>query len=262
LRLPVRVRGADELTQQTVARVDMYVSLPALARGTHMSRFIEVIEANSEPIHFESMRRLMRTMLSRLGAAQGEIVFNFPYFIRKRAPVSGAESFLDPDVTLVAAADSVDSIVSRLEVCVPVTSLCPCSKQISAYGAHNQRSYIRIAADLRADMSIEELVSVAETAASCELYGLLKRPDEKYVTERAYENPKFVEDIVRDTAARLNIEPRIARYRLSVENVESIHNHSAYAQLERDKSDETRARTAATQALEERRGNVAALEEI
>ena len=159
---------------------------------------------------------------------------NFPYFINKTAPVSGVRSLMDYDVTFIG--DIRDGQVSfSLKVVVPVTSLCPCSKKISDYGAHNQRSHVTVTAVLDGHLWIEELVQLVEAEASCELYGLLKRPDEKFVTERAYDNPKFVEDMVRDVAARLNAEARIVAYVAESENFESIHNHSAYALIERDK---------------------------
>ena len=173
-------------------------------------------------------------MLARLGADRGEISAAFTYFIRKRAPVSGVESALDHEVRMCVAHDPQCGTRTTLQVCVPVTSLCPCSKEISDYGAHNQRSHVTIEAELNGPMRIEELVRIAEEQASCEVYGLLKRPDEKYVTERAYDNPKFVEDLVRDIAVRLNGEARVRRYRLTAENFESIHNHSAFAEIQHE----------------------------
>ena len=234
LRALVRVRQADGGEQPTVARLAMSVGLPGHVKGTHMSRFLEALESHAEPLDLPVLQSLLEQMLARLGADRGEIEVAFTYFIRKAAPVSGVESALDHEVTLRAARAPGSGTCLTLQVCVPVTSLCPCSKEISAYGAHNQRSHITIAAELRAPMRIEELVRIAEEEASCEVYGLLKRPDEKFVTERAYENPKFAEDLVRDVAVRLNAEPRIAGYRLTAENFESIHNHSAFAEIERD----------------------------
>jgi GTP cyclohydrolase I len=162
----------------------------------------------------------------------------FPYFIRKTAPVSGVESLLDYQVRLRAHRVEHGDVVVTMTVAAPVTSLCPCSKEISDYGAHNQRSIITITAELAGDISIEELVTVAEQEASCEVFGLLKRPDEKWVTERAYDNPKFVEDLVRDIALRLKTDERIAAYVIESENFESIHNHSAYALIRHDKRGE------------------------
>ena len=220
-------------TQPSVATIDMYVRLPAEVKGTHMSRFLEVLNAASAPLSATSLRILMGEMLERLGADDGYIEMRLPYFVRKAAPVSGVESLLDYQLTLKA-----EQLGGRLaitqQVLTPVTSLCPCSKQISAYGAHNQRSHIVIAATLAdgVDLPVEHLIDIAEASASCQLWGLLKRPDEKYVTERAYENPKFVEDLVRDIAVALAGDPRITRYEVSSENFESIHNHSAYAWLE------------------------------
>ena len=218
--------------QPSVAVVDMYVSLPAHAKGTHMSRFLEVLEEFKAPLSAETLSTLMSIMLQRLQADDGVIEMRMPYFVRKTAPVSGVASLLDHQLTLRAEqADGQLSITQQ--ILTPVTSLCPCSKEISLYGAHNQRSHIIIAATLAqgAVLPVEDLIDIAEASASCQLWGLLKRPDEKYVTERAYENPKFVEDLVRDIAVALSADPRVARYEVSSENFESIHNHSAFAWL-------------------------------
>jgi GTP cyclohydrolase I len=173
-------------------------------------------------------------MLTKLEAEAGRIEVSFPYFVNKTAPVSGVQSLLDYEVTLTGDTRSGETRLF-LKVLVPVTSLCPCSKKISQYGAHNQRSHVTINAELAGEVAVEDLIRIAEEEASCELWGLLKRPDEKFVTERAYENPKFVEDLVRDVAQRLNADERIVAYVLEAENFESIHNHSAYAVIERDK---------------------------
>jgi GTP cyclohydrolase I len=173
-------------------------------------------------------------MTERLEAEAGHIEMAFPFFVMKKAPVSGVESLLDYHATLIGESKA-GKAETWVRVIVPVTSLCPCSKKISSYGAHNQRSHVTITAKLRTHMWIEELIDIAESEASCELYGILKRPDEKYVTERAYDNPKFVEDMVRDVAVRLNADDRIEAYVVESENFESIHNHSAYALIERDK---------------------------
>ena len=235
LRYPVRLQMADGSVQSTVARIAMTVALPAEVKGTHMSRFVEVLESTDIALDFASLRNITMQMLSRLGAVEGDIEFAFPCFIRKAAPVSRVQSLLDYDAVLRTGVRQGRGYAVEVEVCVAATSLCPCSKEISEYGAHNQRSHIIIAAELGGDMAVEELVRIAEEEASCEVYGLLKRPDEKYVTERAYDNPKFVEDLVRDVAARLNAEPRIERYTVTAENFESIHNHSAFAEVTRDK---------------------------
>jgi GTP cyclohydrolase I len=176
-------------------------------------------------------------MMSRLEATSGYVEMRFPYFITKTAPVSGVRSLLDYDVTLRTEAREGAPTEVAIKVVVPVTSLCPCSKKISDYGAHNQRSHVTIDARTAGDVTIEELVAIAEREASCEVYGLLKRPDEKYVTERAYDNPKFVEDLVRDVALALEEDSRVIAYTVESENFESIHNHSAYALITRDKRD-------------------------
>jgi len=221
-------------TQPTVAHVDMYVGLPSEVKGTHMSRFLEVLQSNVAPVSPAGLRALMRTMLDRLEADSGYIELRFPYFVKKAAPVSGVESLMDYRVTLKCEVKAgLEHTV--MQVVVPVTSLCPCSKNISDYGAHNQRSHVTISATLAESLTVETLIRAAEGAASCELWGLLKRPDEKYVTERAYDNPKFVEDLVRDVALALNALPQVLAYTIESENFESIHNHSAYALIEHDK---------------------------
>ena len=230
---PVRVKDRSAGEQHTIATFNMYVSLPHNFKGTHMSRFVEILHAERE-ISVESFRGMLESMTSRLEADAGHIEMTFPYFIMKRAPASGVESLMDYRASLIGERhDGITDLWVR--VVVPVTSLCPCSKRISDYGAHNQRSHVTITAQLSHHMWIEELIEIAEQEASCELYGILKRPDEKYVTERAYDNPKFVEDMVRDVATRLNADERIVAYVVESENFESIHNHSAYALIERDK---------------------------
>jgi GTP cyclohydrolase I len=237
VRHPVRVKDRTAGEQHTVATFNMYVNLPHDFKGTHMSRFVEVLHHERE-ISVESFRVMLSEMTTRLDAVAGHIDMNFPYFVMKRAPVSGVESFMDYQASLVGEICHGEAVM-WVKVVVPVTSLCPCSKRISERGAHNQRSHVTIKARLRDHMWIEELIDIAESEASCELYGILKRPDEKYVTERAYDNPKFVEDMVRDVAARLNSEPRIGAYVVESENFESIHNHSAYALIERNKESDS-----------------------
>jgi GTP cyclohydrolase I len=235
IRHPVVVARRDGSLQSTVAVIDMYVALPHHVKGTHMSRFLEVLQAEHDPLTPASFRGLMARMLTRLDAEAGYIEVRFPYFIEKRAPVSNVASLLDYDVVLRGEVTAERGLDFSITVVVPVTSLCPCSKKISDYGAHNQRSHVTIASTVESDVSIEELVAIAEQEASCEVYGLLKRPDEKYVTERAYDNPKFVEDMVRDVARRLLDDPRVLAFTVESENFESIHNHSAYALITRDK---------------------------
>ncbi|MBS0379776.1 MAG: GTP cyclohydrolase I FolE2 [Proteobacteria bacterium] len=233
IRHPVRVKDRSAGEQHTIAKFNMYVSLPHNFKGTHMSRFVEILHAERE-ISVESFRTMLSTMTARLEADTGHIEMSFPFFIMKKAPVSGVESLMDYQCKLIGE-NHHGKTRMWVQVEVPVTSLCPCSKKISDYGAHNQRSHVTIKAQLRNHMWIEELIAIAESEASCELYGILKRPDEKYVTERAYDNPKFVEDVVRDVATRLNKDDRIGAYVVESENFESIHNHSAYALIERDK---------------------------
>lgn len=234
IRHPVKVAERAGGVQHTIGLFNMYVHLPAEFKGTHMSRFVEILNAQEREMsvaHFESV---VRQMVERLEARSGYVEMSFPYFVNKTAPVSGVQSLLDYEVTYIG--EMVEGEYRfTMKVVVPVTSLCPCSKKISQYGAHNQRSHVTITAKTRDYVWIEELIDIAERQASCELYGLLKRPDEKYVTERAYENPKFVEDLVRDVAAELDADGRVQAYVVESENFESIHNHSAYALIERDK---------------------------
>ena len=200
-----------------------------------MSRFIEVLEQHGRDPLRDGLRSLFEQMLRKLDASTGLIEMRFPYFLEKIAPVSGVKSLMDYDVTLRCEKAAAGPTEYWLQVLTPVTSLCPCSKEISAYGAHNQRSHITIRALTAESTPINDLIAVAERAASCELYGLLKRTDEKYVTERAYDNPKFVEDLVRDIALALKADARIEAFTVESENFESIHNHSAYARIEIDR---------------------------
>ncbi|MFT5064176.1 MAG: GTP cyclohydrolase I [Gammaproteobacteria bacterium] len=237
IRHPVRIMGRDGREQGTVANFNMYVNLPKEFKGTHMSRFIEILNSHDYEITVDSFRAMIGEMNEKLEAESGHIEMSFPFFVKKTAPESGVQSLLDYDVTLIGEKHG-DDIEIRVKVVVAATSLCPCSKKIAAYGAHNQRSHITMnaVADLsKGTLWIEDLIDIAESEASCELFAILKRPDEKYVTERAYDNPKFVEDIVRDVAARLNAEDRVLAYVVESENFESIHNHSAYALIEQDK---------------------------
>lgn len=235
LRHPLRIAGRGGAVQHTVATYSMYVNLPHDARGTHMSRFVEILNSSDTVLSVAGIQQLLATVQRTLGAEQAHIEVRFPYFITKRAPVSGVASALDYEVALLGERNGDAASVS-LKVLVPVTSLCPCSKEIANYGAHNQRSHVTVTARVAEGVLIEELIELVEREASCEIFGLIKRPDEKYITERAYDNPKFVEDMVRDVAARLNDDPRILAYSVETENFESIHNHSAYAQISHDKT--------------------------
>ena len=234
VRIAARPSANGEAAQATIATFSMSVALPEQFKGTHMSRFVQILNAHDEAISPESFRQMLRDMAAKLEATSGYIEMKFPFFINKAAPVSGVKSLMDYEVSFIGEIRDGETKF-RMQVLAPVTSLCPCSKEISAYGAHNQRSHVTVNAEFRDFVWIEELVELIEAQASCELYGLLKRPDEKYVTERAYDNPKFVEDLVRDVAAALNADDRIVAYSLEAENFESIHNHSAYAIIERDK---------------------------
>jgi GTP cyclohydrolase IB len=235
IRHPVRVKDRTEGQQSTIASFDMYVDLPHEFKGTHMSRFVEILNSHDNELSVDSFEQMLAEMTERLDAHSGHIEMRFPYFVNKAAPVSGVQSLLDYDVALIGERHG-DKTDIRIKLVVPVTSLCPCSKSISDRGAHNQRSHVTIEVLTQGFVWIEELIDLVESEASCELYGLLKRPDEKFVTERAYDNPKFVEDMVRDVAARLNDDDRITAYVVESENFESIHNHSAYALIERDKT--------------------------
>ena len=231
LRYPLQLKVAGAV-QSTAALWSLDVALPAEKKGTHMSRLVAWLDALNEPVTLATLRDGHVRMLEKLGASEGRIEAAFSFFIRKRAPVSGLTSLLDYQGRWIAEArDGTTSIWA--EVGVPVKSLCPCSKEISDYGAHNQRSLVTIRVELLAAIEWHELVRYAEDEASSELWPMLKRPDEKWVTEHAYENPKFVEDLVRDVALRINGDARIGRYSVDVENFESIHNHSAYARIER-----------------------------
>ena len=238
VRHPVRVRGRSG-GQPAIATVNLYVSLPHDIRGTHMSRMLEILHEREHEICVESIRDLLAQMAERLDSSSVELCMTFPFFVMKSAPRSGVQSFMDYRATLTGRRrDSTTEV--WLSVVVPVTSLCPCSRKISAYGAHSQRSHITLTVRLHGPVWIEDLVELAESEASCDLYGILKRADEKYVTEHAYDHPKFVEDLVRDVATRLNMNERVSAYVVEAENFESIHNHSAYALIERDKTTDIR----------------------
>ena len=217
----------------TVAEWSLDVALPAEQKGTHMSRFVAWLDAIDDPLDAATLRREATRMLALLGADAGRIEASFPFFLRKRAPVSGVESLLEYQGRFVVETKTGESTV-WVEVVVPVKSLCPCSKEISDYGAHNQRSHVTIRVEALGELSWLELVRFAEDSASAEIWSSLKRADEKWITERAYENPKFVEDMVRDVALALNADARVGRYLVDVENFESIHAHSAVARITRD----------------------------
>ncbi len=233
IKHPVRVKDRSEGDQSTIATFNMYVFLPHNFKGTHMSRFVEILNNHEDEITVGSFQSILKDMALRLESDEGYIEMSFPYFVNKIAPVSKVESLMDYQVSFIGELKK-NKVEMTIKVVVPVTSLCPCSKKISDYGAHNQRSHVTVTVAAREFIWVEELIDLVENEASCELYGMLKRPDEKYITERAYDNPKFVEDMVRDVAERLNADTRVSSYTVESENFESIHNHSAYALVKKD----------------------------
>ena len=236
LRYPLLFADADGVGNPTIADCGVFVALPEDRKGTHMSRLVALLEAKSEPgqppLSVTNFRGLVDELVVLLDAPGGRIEMAFPFFVRKTAPVTGIPSLLDYQAVVTGERDG-DVYRQTLTVAVPVTSLCPCSKEISEYGAHNQRSMVTITARPGTPIFLSELIRIAEDEASSELYGILKRADEKYVTERAYNNPRFVEDLVRGVATRLQDDPRIEGFVVEAENFESIHNHSAYARIAR-----------------------------
>ena len=231
LSYPITVLDRASGIQHTIGSINMYVSLPHDFRGTHMSRFIEILNEHHRELHIETIGEILKKMKENLNAEEAFMEVQFPYFIEKKAPVSGAKSLMEYCCTYTGTLSEKADFV--LTVDVPVTTLCPCSRELSDRGAHNQRSIITIRTRSPRLVWIEEVIEWAESAASSPLYALLKREDEKAVTEHAYDNPMFVEDIVREIAKKLDAEPRIKWYRVASENFESIHNHSAYASVER-----------------------------
>ena len=235
IRHPIRVRDRSSGEQSTIANFNMYVDLPHNFKGTHMSRFIEILNKHEREISVKSFKDMLKEMNQRLDAKSGHIEMSFPYFVTKEAPVSKVKSLMDYNVALIGEVLN-NKTTTHIKVTVPVTSLCPCSKKISDYGAHNQRSHVTVTVRTQEFIWIEDIIDIVEKQATCELYSILKRPDEKFVTERAYNNPKFVEDMVRDVAVELNKDDRITAYTVEAENFESIHNHSAYALVQKDKT--------------------------
>jgi GTP cyclohydrolase I len=233
VRLPVRVLDRERDHQDTIATVDMFVDLPAHFRGTHMSRFVEVLYGYRDNVNYRTMAYILREMIGRFDAARAHLVIGFPYFVEKAAPASGEKSFLEVRARFIG--DFVDRYRFSLGVTVPVANLCPCSREIAEAGAHNQRGDVYVELESRHIVWIEEVVAWAEEAASAPLFALLKREDEKVVTETAYERPRFVEDVVRHIAEKLERDKRVESYRVECTNYESIHQHDAYAAIARDK---------------------------
>ncbi len=235
LKLPVVVQDQKNETQTTVADVNFYVDLPHQFKGTHMSRFVEILnEYRDQAIDICRIEEILQTARKKLKAEKAHLELTFPYFIEKKAPVSGASGLIDYNCTISAALNGNDKLDLLLTVRVPVTSVCPCSKEISKHGAHNQRSLVTLSVRYNEFIWLEELISIIEEEGSCEVFSLLKREDEKFVTETAYENPVFVEDIVRGVTEKLLRDRRIDWFRIESENLESIHNHNAYALIERN----------------------------
>jgi len=231
---PIVVMDKNRSLQHTVARVNMYVNLPHHFKGTHMSRFVEILNRHREQIALDKLETILEEMKARLGSASAHLEIQFPYFIDKRAPVSGAKSLMEYTCTFSASLSETFDFV--LGIKVPVTSLCPCSRELSSYGAHNQRSIMTVQVRYSEFIWIEDLIEIIEECGSSPVYSLLKREDEKYVTERAYENPRFVEDMVREATVRLLSLDNITWFSVEAENFESIHKHSAYAAIERSKA--------------------------
>lgn len=232
LRFPIEVLDKARAKQDTIATIGMFVDLPHHFKGTHMSRFIEVLNAHGNMVHVENITDILYEMQKKLSADTAHIEMEFPYFMTKKAPATKRESLMDYTARFDATANGKE-IDFVLTVMVPVTTLCPCSKAISRYSAHNQRGEVKVQIRFRKPIWIEDLIAIVESSASSELYSLLKREDEKAVTERAYENPVFVEDLVRNVALKLNAHPDVTWYKVEAENYESIHNHNAYALIEK-----------------------------
>jgi GTP cyclohydrolase I len=233
LRFPIQILDKARESQNTIATVGMYVDLPEEFKGTHMSRFIEVLNSHGSIVHVDNIANILHAMQAKLKANVAHLEMDFPFFLVKKAPVSGMESVMDYEARFDATARGEDEIDFVLTVRVGVTTLCPCSKAISKQSAHNQRGLVTVQVRSVKPIWIEDLIAIVESCASCELYSLLKRQDEKAVTERAYDNPVFVEDLVRNVAVKLIAHPDVLWYKVEAENYESIHNHNAYASIEK-----------------------------
>jgi GTP cyclohydrolase I len=231
LKYPIKVLDREKGFQHTVANINMYVDLPHHSKGTHMSRFVELLHTFQFEVSLKTFGVILEEMKTILDAASSHVEMSFPYFIEKKAPVSQSPGLVDYTCNFIGTHDRNGNLDLISEVVVPITSLCPCSKEISCAGAHNQRGEVHLMTRFKRFIWIEDMIDLVERSASCELYSVLKRVDEKYVTEKAYNNPKFVEDVVRDIAQELNADDNIIWFSVSAENFESIHNHSAYASI-------------------------------
>ncbi|MBW1729391.1 MAG: GTP cyclohydrolase I FolE2 [Deltaproteobacteria bacterium] len=234
IRYPITVRDKDMGEQQTVAEINMYVNLPRTYKGTHMSRFVEILNEHNRRISIQNFSNILEEMKKRLNAESAHMEITFPYFISKPAPVTGAEGLMEYKCTFKGSLNSNGSDLVAM-IHVPICTLCPCSKEISDFGAHNQRGEVRLQVRFKKFVWLEDLIKLVEESASCDVYSVLKREDEKFVTEKAYQNPRFVEDIVREIALKLNNDPNITWFAVESENFESIHNHNAYAYVEKHK---------------------------
>jgi GTP cyclohydrolase I len=238
IKYPIVVLDKRNRFQHTVATIDMYVNLPHNFKGTHMSRFVEILHEYKNMINMKNLPGILREMKTRLNAEKAHIEIRFPYFIEKEAPVSKSPGYLEYECAFIGSMNETDEMKEFIvSVTVPISTLCPCSKEISNYGAHNQRGMVRVSVKFKRFFWIEDLIGVIEECASSDIYSVLKREDEKYVTERAYENPKFVEDVVRDVALALSRDENFTWFSVEAENLESIHNHNAYAFIERNKNE-------------------------
>ncbi len=235
VRYPIVVLDKEHRKQSTVATLALMVDLPKQYKGTHMSRFMEALHEHRHFLDVHSAVRLPERLLSKLPAQRAHVEIDFPYFRMKKAPVSGMEGMMDYNVRFVIDAERDKPGAFTLTIQVPVTTLCPCSKAMSERGAHNQRGVVTYSVRFSgAAVWIEDLIDMIEDCASCSLYSILKRPDEKFVTDRAYDNPVFVEDLVRNVALATERYNAFSWYRVEAENFESIHNHNAYAMVERN----------------------------
>jgi GTP cyclohydrolase IB len=231
LKYPITVLDRENGYQNTVASINMYVDLPHKNKGTHMSRFVEILHLFRPEVSLKRISEVLEQMKAHLNAASAHIEVSFPYFIEKKAPVSLAPGLMDYECRFRGYSDPTGRVDLMVEVTVPISSVCPCSKEISAYGAHNQRGQVKVCTRFKKFIWIEDMIRLVEETASCDVFSVLKRVDEKCVTERGFSNPKFVEDIVRDVSQRLKADDNITWFSVSAENFESIHNHSAYAHI-------------------------------
>ena len=235
IQIPIQVEDKKNKVQSTIASINMLVCLPDFQRGTHMSRFTELIHLNKGTLSLKNIKNTLKQLKHNLKANEAFLIIDFPYFLEKEAPVSKIKSLMKYDITYDCSIKK-DKFAISMKIKIPVMTLCPCSKSISKHNAHNQRAYITLTIDTLHFYWLEDLIEIGENAASSPLYTTLKRPDEKYITEHSYEKPRFVEDVARDVAAQLDKFDKINKFTVEVESIESIHNHSAYAMIEYEKS--------------------------